>query len=132
MSQVESSSSQAVKSAGTPFVWAKLVAGQKQNLIEVEAEEKAKAAEEKAKAELAAHNRRENVIQDFEVRRISKLKADLARIGKLAEFEKKMRKKSSAKKLSMRDTRGKMAGGVLTLCAILTTITTSSVPFLKP
>jgi hypothetical protein len=87
MSQVQSSSQ-----AGTPFVWAKLVAGQKQNLLEVEAKEKAKAVEEKAKAveekaqaELAQQKRQE---QEAESRRISKLKEDLARIGKLAEFEK--------------------------------------------
>ena len=83
MSQVQSSSQ-----VGTPFVWAKLVAGQKQNLLEVEAEEKAKAVEEKARAELAQQKRQEKQEQEAEARRISKLKEDLARIGKLAEFEK--------------------------------------------
>jgi hypothetical protein len=70
-----------VEMQGTPFVWAKLVAGKKQNLLEVE-------AEEKARAELAQKKRQEKQEQEAEARRVHKLKEDLARAGKLAEFEK--------------------------------------------
>ena len=80
-SQMESTST-STKTVGTPFVWSKLVVGKKQDLLEVQ-------AEEKARAELAQQKRQEKINQQVEAFRISKLKEDLARIGKLAEFEKK-------------------------------------------
>ena len=71
----------AVKSPATPFVWAKLVNGEKKDIVAVQAEEKAK----KEAAELARLEKEKKLREDWQE---LQLRATLIKEGKEAEFNK--------------------------------------------
>ena len=71
----------AVKAQGTPFVWAKLVNGEKKDLVAVQAEEKAK----KEAAELARLEKEKKLREAWQEQQ---LRATLIKEGKAEEFNK--------------------------------------------